>query len=366
MGRSGSSISSNEGDVGTGVLVVLITLVGWSSIPLFLRHFAESIDVWTSNGWRYGFSALLWLPVLLFGWRRQNLPAGLWKRALVPALVNSVGQTTFAAAHYQIDPGLLTFGLRLQIAFVVIGAALLFPVERAIIRSKWFLWGLMLVMAGTVGTVAFGEGLGESSTALGVSLAVASGLLFACYALSVRWFMEGVRPFVAFAMISQYTALAMVGLMLVLGERYGAMALALDGGQFGLLLLSAIIGIALGHVFYYTAIAHLGVAVSSGVIQLQPVAVAIASMAIFDEILTPAQWGSGVAAIAGAALVLWAQHRLSRARVAGRPHADVEEFESLPPDHVAAASSAEFARHDEDEGTGRQPSVEPGRTNPPG
>ena len=48
-----------------GIVTVVLTLVGWSSVPLFLRHFADSIDLWTSNGWRYGFSALLWLPVLL-------------------------------------------------------------------------------------------------------------------------------------------------------------------------------------------------------------------------------------------------------------------------------------------------------------
>jgi len=338
--------------MGTGVLVVFMTLAGWSSIPLFLRHFAESIDAWTSNGWRYGFSALLWLPVLLLGWKRGTLPQGLWKRALLPALVNSIGQTAFTAAHYKIDPGLLTFGLRLQIVFVVLGAALLFPAERAVIRSKWFLLGLAMVAVGTAGTVGFGRGLGESSTLLGVGLAIASGLLFACYGLSVRWYMGGVRPLVAFAMISQYTALAMVGLMLVLGERAGLMALALDRGQFGLLLLSAIIGIALGHVFYYTAIAHLGVAVSSGVIQLQPVAVGIASVAIFGEVLTPAQWASGGAAIVGAGLVLWGQHQLTRRRVAGHPHADVEEFEDLPPDHVAAAASAEYV--DEDGGEGER------------
>ncbi len=51
------------GRTATGAMTVTLTLIGWSSVPLFLRYFADSIDAWTSNGWRYGVSALLWAPV---------------------------------------------------------------------------------------------------------------------------------------------------------------------------------------------------------------------------------------------------------------------------------------------------------------
>ncbi len=53
--------------VAIGTLTITLTLLGWSSVPLFLRHFVDLIDPWTSNGWRYGFSALLWAPVLVIG-----------------------------------------------------------------------------------------------------------------------------------------------------------------------------------------------------------------------------------------------------------------------------------------------------------
>ncbi|MFG0326031.1 MAG: DMT family transporter, partial [Phycisphaerales bacterium JB037] len=101
---------SNPDSRWLGVVTVLATLVGWCSIPIFLRHFSHSIDPWTSNGWRYGFAALLWLPVILLGFQRRDLPKGLWKAALVPAAFNSLGQICFTYAHYQVDPALLTFG----------------------------------------------------------------------------------------------------------------------------------------------------------------------------------------------------------------------------------------------------------------
>jgi len=295
-----------------GVTLIIMTLIGWSSVPLFLKHFSHLIDVWTSNGWRYGFSALLWAPVLIVGASRGRLPKGLWKAALVPAVFNSIGQTCFAWAHYKIDPGLLTFGLRLQIVFVGVGAYLLFAPERRLIRTRGYLIGATMVLGGTVGTMLLGESPPQGLQAFGLFLAVSSGLFFAAYALSVRYYMQGVGSITAFSAISQYTAVAMVVLMLTLGEDHGATAASLPSGQFMLLLLSAIIGIALGHVFYYASIARLGVAVSSGVVQLQPILVTAASWALFDERLTVLQFVCGAIAISGAATMLYVQHRLSR------------------------------------------------------
>lgn len=297
----------------TGSIILVLTLIGWSSIPLFIEHFSGAIDLWTSNGWRYGFAALLWLPVVLWGLVRRSLPPGLFAAALVPSLFNAAGQVCFTWAHYKIDPGLLTFGMRTQIVFVALGAYMLFPAERPVIRARTYLLGVAMVVAGTVGTVMLGREPPTGASAVGIGLAVGAGLLFAGYALSVRRRMHGVNSVVAFAAISQYTAVAMVTLMLVLGDDAGAPALALGPRQFALLLLSSIIGIALGHVFYYISIARLGVAVSAGVLQLQPFLVAVGSWSLFGEQLTGAQWGSGAVAISGALLMLTVQGRLSRA-----------------------------------------------------
>jgi len=301
-----------------GVVMIVMTLLGWSVVPLFLKHFSHSIDPWTSNGWRYGFSAFMWAPVLLLAAARNRLPPGLWKAAIVPSVFNTLGQVFFTWAHYKIDPGLLTFGLRVQIVCVAAGAFLLFPSERRLIRSPGFLFGAAMVTAGTIGTALLTREATSPTHVAGVLMAVASGALFAAYALAVRKWMHGMHPVLAFSAISQYTAAGMIALMLVLGTRSGLTALDLSGGQFALLLFSAVIGIALGHVFYYTSIARLGVAVSSGVIQLQPFVVTAASAAIFGERLTGAQLVSGVVAVGGAALILLTQHRLNRA---GRPSA---------------------------------------------
>ncbi|MFN0133287.1 MAG: DMT family transporter [Phycisphaerales bacterium] len=323
---------------------IVMTLLGWSSVPLFLRHFSGMIDFWTSNGWRYGFSALLWLPVLIVGLARRRLPPGLWRVALVPAAINCVSQMAFCWTFYKIDAGLATFGLRSNIVFATIGAAILFAAERRIVRARGFILGLCMVVGGTLGTMLLGRSLPKGATLFGVVLAVCSGAGFAAYALAVRHYMKGIDAITSFAAISLYTAFGMVGLMLAFGDDFGLPALtlldrgltisgiAIPGGQFSLLLLSAIIGIALGHVFYYYSISRLGVAVSAGVVQLQPFIVSIASYGLFGERLTPLQWACGSVAVLGAGVILFVQHRQKRR--------ERQPFAQLPPDSVAAAALA--------------------------
>ncbi|HVZ94782.1 MAG TPA: DMT family transporter [Phycisphaerales bacterium] len=332
-----------------GIATLLTALLGWSSVPLFLKHFSHVIDPWTSNGWRYGFSALIWAPVLVHGLRKRSLPPNLWTLAVVPSLFNCLGQVCFTWAHYKINPGLLTFGLRTQIIFVAAGAAMLFPAERRVIRSPGFVLGVLLVLAGAAGVIAFGhDNLMEGASALGIALAIAAGLFFAGYALAVRKYMHTVRPLTAFAAISLYTAIAMIAVMPFASTDPISSVTSLDGMQLFWLFFSSFIGIALGHVCYYIAIARLGVAVSSGIIQLQPIIVATASFFIFDERLTALQWAFGAVAIAGAAVILLMQHLVKRAE-AGRgqaapdraPTADTEEYGELPVDIVVAAAACE-------------------------
>jgi drug/metabolite transporter (DMT)-like permease len=351
-----ASASHNAAERWTGVLSVLMALLGWSSIPLFLKHFSHSIDAWTSNGWRYGFSALFWSPVIIAGLARRSLPPGIWAAAVWPSVINCAAQAVFCWAHYKIDPGLLTFGLRSNILFTTVGAALLFASERRVIRTPGFIVGVLMVVLGTIGTILLGKELPAGATLLGVNLAISAGAGFAAYALAVRHWMHGFNAIQSFAVISLYTAAGMVAMMILWGERWGLTAIDLisqpvggaDGrpgvfpfDQFGMLLLSALIGIALGHVAYYYAIAKLGVAVSSGVVQLQPFFVSLASLAIFGARLTGPQWVSGSVAVVGATIILLVQHLM---RPAGPHEPEPIEYADFPPDHVAAASASECER----------------------
>lgn len=303
---------------GSAIATIILTLLGWSSIPLFLEYFTDYIDPWTANGWRYAISAVLWLPVLVWAYGRHRVPPGLWRAAIVPSLFNAGGQIAFAWAPYMIEPGLMTFGLRLQIVFVAVGAALLFPVERDLLKRPLFLGGLVVVAIGTLATVALNPNGLQAKSGWGVVVAISSGLLYACYSLSVRRWMNTMNPLIAFAAVSQYTSVILVALMLVLAPRLGANIDRLTEFQIVLLVISSVVGIGLGHTLYFFSLRRLGVAVSAGVIQLQPFIVSVISVVLFKEHLRPVQWFTGAVAVCGAAVMLVAQHRWARAREAKR------------------------------------------------
>jgi drug/metabolite transporter (DMT)-like permease len=245
---------------------------------------------------------------------RGRLPRSIWVAALVPAAANTAGQIAFTAAHSHIGPGLLTFGLRLQLVAVAIGAYLLFPAERPTIRSPRYLVGIGLLMAGMAAILVDGGALEGGASTLGVVLSLGAGAGYAAYALAVRRFMSAYHPIIAFGVIALYTAAALVALMLAFGRNAGADVLQLGSRELWALGASAFFGIALGHVLYYTSIDRLGVATTAGVLQLQPFVVSGISLAVFGERMTGVQWGGGIVAVAGAALVLGAQKAAERAR----------------------------------------------------
>ncbi|MEK6677268.1 MAG: DMT family transporter [Planctomycetota bacterium] len=302
-----------------GVIFVTLTLIAWSSVPLFLKYFASHIDAWTANGWRYGVSAVLWGPVLIFLALRKKLPPGLWRAAVVPSLFNCLGQSCFAWAPYFIDPGLMTFVLRFQILFVTAGAYLLFPTERVVIRSVGFWVGIAIVFLGATGVLLMGHEPPRGATFKGVLLALGGGILFAGYSLSVRYYMHRTNPIIAFSAISVYTSLVLALVMVLFARSHGMETLNLTGSQFALLIVSALVGIAFSHAMYYAGLIRLGVAVTSGIVLLQPILTATASYFIFREHMTVGQWLCGLGSLFGAGILLSAQHRATRTPVAPIP-----------------------------------------------
>lgn len=302
-----------------GVLCIAGTLIGWASILLFLKHLAPYLDGYTTNGWRYGISAILWLPLLITGLSRGSLPRGIWWRAIPPSLFNCLGQILYAMVVYYIGPALGGFLIRVSIVSSTIGAFILFTDERVLLRSGIFWIGMCMVISGSVGTVMLGSAPIQGANATGIALGATSGLLFGLYGVGVRYCMRGIPAMTSFSVISLYTAAGLVALMLVRGRNHGLDVLNLSAFNAFILFASAIIGIAICHVAYYAAITRLGVTVSTAIVQLSPFLCAIGSLFLYHEILNQGQWFSGFLMIGGAMCLLTAEQRRHRTPARGFP-----------------------------------------------
>ena len=290
--------------ISTGIACLLLTLLSWSTVPLFLRHLSDHVDFWTNNGWRYGASAIFWMPVIGWAIWRKRLPAGIWLAALIPTIANIGGQCAFTAAFHEMNPGLVTFGLRTQLIWVAIGAYLLVPSERPIITSRRYLLGACILVLGLFPILLGGDSALGGFNIKGTTLAVLSALGYGMYGLSVRRWMGKYHPVIAFSVICQMTAVGLIALMLIYGRDHGAYVPQLPADILWYLAVSAFVGIAIGHILYYISIARIGIVITSGVLQMQPFLVSAASFFIFGETFRWWQWIAGVIAIGGEYLML--------------------------------------------------------------
>ncbi len=330
-----------------GVFWSVGALICWTVTPLLVEQLTGVFDLWASNGWRYGLAALMWSPLLVLTLARGRFPAGLWKRALIPASFSIVAQVAFVGAFYMTGAAMVTFGLRFQIVATAIGAAILFPAERLVIRRPLFLLGALAVMLGVIGVAAFAPGVlgaAESDVSshrdiFGVALAAIAGVGYAGYGMAVRRCLAGVSAQLSFSVISIYVGGAMLLLMVLLADGPVAQLTAMDSTQWLIFILSVIFGLAAGHVIYFNAMAALGVAPATGVVQLQPLTVAAASYLFLGEVLSVPQILCGLVAVAGAGAMLYTQHAVSRRQKIHR----MRTLDTLPLNEPVALEEAEHA-----------------------
>jgi drug/metabolite transporter (DMT)-like permease len=314
-----------------GLVAMLTTLGAWTAAPLLMKHFTGLMDLWTMNGWRYTTAALCWAPLIVYQLARRTFPTRLWRSALLPSAFNCVGQVGLVGALYFTDATMLAFSLRVQLISVALGGALFFAAERRVIKEPRFLVGMALVLVGVVAYLLLHPqfGVEGARTLIGALLGATAGASFGAYALAVRPLMKQTGPMLGYAVISAYTALVMLILMLALGDTHGfAITRTLDTPNWILLIASAIIALVIGHPCYYAAIRSIGVSATATVLQLQPVTIGVASLLIFNITITPAQWGAGLVAIGAAVFMLRVQHNASK-----HDRATLAQHPGEPPAH---------------------------------
>ena len=162
------------------ILCLLATMLGWGSIPIFLRYFTGFLDAWTVNGVRYLVGALFWLPFVILYHRRTASagggPAGrsVWRDALLPSVVNVVGQVGYAVSPYFIPAPTVGFVLRLSFVFTVLFGFGFLADERLLARWPAFWCGVVASVAGLGMMFLSKLQVGSSREMLGVFICAAT------------------------------------------------------------------------------------------------------------------------------------------------------------------------------------------------
>ena len=289
---------------------MLVALFFWAVVPLFLEHFTHLLDPWTANGARYFFSAAFWFPFVVRALRRLPPPErrSAWKAAAPAAAAHCLAQVFFGLAPYYNNATMLNFGCRLSIPFATLFGFWMLKSERPLARSPVFWAGLACAMGGFL--LMFENGFGTDSTSVpGMLLLLGFSAAWGLYVVLIRRNLSTYPPRLSYGMVSLLTFGPLLAMMLGLGDWHALFLLAWD--QWLWLILSALIGLTLGHVFYYRAILTMGPIASEGGMLLIPFQTALMASLFLGERLAAAQWGAGSLLILGCALLIRARFAVS-------------------------------------------------------
>lgn len=288
-----------------GRLALLAAVIIWSATPIFQFWLAGPFDAWTQNFYRYAAGFLTMAPFLL--WMAWRSPRGLTPRewagcavAAVPNVVHQVGQTL---AVVLLLPGVYALLGRISVILTAILAVIFFADERWIARSVKFQLGTLLALAGVAGLVWSPGTGGVSVTGLWLALFAAFG--WASYGIMVKQFTVRVGPTLGFGVISFFTALLLLPLMLVFGDATAPWRC--DAWTNFVLFGSGVLAIGVGHWFYYVGIRESGAAPAQSALLLCPLGTMLLSSGLFGETFRSGQLVSGAILLIGAFLALAAK-----------------------------------------------------------
>lgn len=320
--------------VGEGKVAALASLVAatlsFGVIPVFLKHFAQFLDPWTVNGVRYSVGALFWLPFLLILDRTPTACSAhdpqrnVWRDAIVPSVVNVIGQAAFGVSPYYVPAATIGFVLRLSFLFTILFGFAVIAEERLLARRPAFWLGTALSLGGIVAMFVDELRWGVASW-VGLVIMVVTAVAWGAYSVTVRYYLAAYPARQSFGVISIYTSAALVALMLGVGDA-GALG-RIGPGLWASLMISALIGIAFGHVLYYRGIHRLGPVVASGIMLITPFVTYLAAAIVLGERLSATEWLGGVLVILGGGLLV-----LARGQIESRRALELVDLDDYPSD----------------------------------
>ncbi len=240
------------------------TLCCWSLGPIFIEQLTGYVDSHTQNALRYTVACLFWLPVLLYFMRVGKFNRRTWRLAIVPTLANVTMQSLWAIIFYYVGPAFAVLLSKTSVLWVAAFSLVLFADERPLIRSGRFWSGLTLSIIGVLGVLYFKEDFAASQTLTGIVLALVCAFMWGLYAISVKISLKEIDSRCGFGVISIYTMLALWAGALLFGKPAECLKMPFSGWI--AVVVSGVTAIALGHVFFYTAIKRIGATIPTLVI----------------------------------------------------------------------------------------------------
>ena len=297
---------------------LMLSLVGWSMAPVFIRGLSQAYDPFSQAFIRYLFGAMVLLLITFAGYRNQ---VGVLLRNLLPVmgigLINVFQQTTWTLGCYGSKATLAQLVTKLNVVLVIVLSFLLFHEERDVIRSRAYLGGTFLSLVGVAVVLAKDPGSLVPTLDRPTWLLLATAVCWSVYIVWSKHVVMGVHPVPMFGFAAAFSTLGLGVIALIWGE---PRCLLQAGSKVTFLaFISGVFPIAMAHSCFHYAQRRLGSAFCSSLSLLIPFLTYIAAVTFLkDEHLLARQWVGGLLLLFGTYLITRAGQRIHQQQAAAR------------------------------------------------
>jgi drug/metabolite transporter (DMT)-like permease len=305
---SGASQAVTPPTYRSAVAMNLVAVLCWAATPAMVRFIGRSFPVNFQNAWRYLVSlAVLW-PAYLLTADRSRIRTDLaevrrlaWKIALI-ALVQYAFQTGYTYSLTLIYPGVMTLVQQSSALFGVLFGVAFFPDERRVMRDPRFVAGAVLAVSGALLVVLGSGSWGGAEFNAGVLSALGSALAWALLGALIKRWLPHVPPLLSIC--SVFTILVPLFVAVYAAANRGFPLPSAPPLDWIVMVASGLIGVGIGQSLFYRAVPVIGVATSTSIGLLIPLAAAVISWLAFGERLAGIQIAGGLVLIAGSWIVI--------------------------------------------------------------
>ncbi len=282
--------------------VIVATFI-WIWPTILIKFLSPYFDGHTQNFYRYLAAVAVLVPLNLACYREEFVRSlRNIRQFFLPVFLVFVFQTLWVKGIYLLEPAMAALIARSSVLFVAIFSFIFFADERRVMRSRAFISGSLMAIAGVAGVIVGKSGLRLGSLGPGVLIILLGAIAWALYLTAVKRIVRNTDTLVAVTIIFSLAVPLFLAASLLFGNINGVMNA--PAGANVVLFVSGIFCVGIANAFNYKSIKLIGTSISSNFVLITPFFTAVVSYFIFGEVLSSLQVISGIVLVSGCIVLL--------------------------------------------------------------
>ncbi len=283
---------------GSGLLPLMATAFIWGWPNILIKLVSHDFDALTQSFYRYLAASSTTAVICLVFWRRAYGEGLKNLRALVlPTVVVTAHQMTYMTGVYLTSAIAASVTSKTSGLFVPVLSFLLFPEERAVIRSPKFLVGTALALTGVAGLVLARGGMMMGDGLAGPVLLLLSAFLWSLFSVLIKPLTGRIDPQVITGIVPLLSCILFFPVwasVAHLGQVFEAPIRSVL-----IMLGSGVLVVGIGNTLYYVALKRVGASVATNFLLCTPLVAGVLAYVILGERLTPLQMAFSAVLLTG-------------------------------------------------------------------